>query len=345
VLRRRGVPFRVIGTPRNDKTFRLAVDGVTAIETDIFEVRRQWSSLSHQMQCLRDNPEVAAEEYQAIADDPLRSYVLTFDPKEAPRARPSARRPKVAILREQGVNGHVEMAAAFTLAGFEAVDVHMSDLAFGRASLEDFVGLAACGGFSYGDVLGAGAGWAGTILHNPRLRAMFETFFKRPDTFTLGVCNGCQMLSRLKDLIPGASHWPTFFKNKSSRFECRYVTVEVLPSPSVLLAGMAGSLLPVPVAHREGLAVGGHGVAALRFVDNHGAPTERYPYNPNGSPGGVTGFTSEDGRALIMMPHPERAFRAVQLSWQPPGLFEGESGPWMRLFQNAYAFASRSVDR
>ena len=246
----------------------------------------------------------------------------------------------MAILREQGVNGHIEMAAAFALAGFDCTDVHMSDLIAGRVDLKDFQGLVACGGFSYGDVLGAGSGWARSILFNARLREMFQTFFARPDTFSLGVCNGCQMLSQLKDIIPGAEGWPKFVKNISEQFEARYATVEIEPSPSIFFKGMEGSRLPIAVAHGEG-RVWTDGwtpsICAAHYVDNYGRATTRYPYNPNGSLGGQTAFTTADGRATILMPHPERGFRACQLSYNP-GVFK-EAGPWMRMFRNAYAWA------
>ena len=249
----------------------------------------------------------------------------------------------MAILREQGVNGHIEMAAAFALAGFESVDVHMTDLLAGRVDLKDFQGLVACGGFSYGDVLGAGSGWAGTILFNERLKEMFRKFFHRRNTFSLGVCNGCQMLSQLKDLIPGAEAWPRFVRNTSEQFEARYATVEVLKSPSIFFKDMAGSRLPIAVAHGEGRVEGeSPAIPALRYVDGLGNPTERYPWNPNGSAGGLTSFTTKDGRATIMMPHPERGFRAVQLSYNP-GTFK-KDGPWMRMFRNAYAFAIGKMD-
>ena len=247
----------------------------------------------------------------------------------------------MAILREQGVNGHIEMAAAFALAGFDCRDVHMSDLVSGRVDLDGFAGLVACGGFSYGDVLGAGSGWARSILFNDRLREMFREFFHRPDTFSLGVCNGCQMLSQLKDIIPGAEGWPKFVRNISEQFEARYSTIEIEPSPSIFFRGMEGSRLPIAVAHGEG-RVWTEGwtptVCAAHFVDNRGLPTVRYPYNPNGSIGGQTAFTTADGRATIMMPHPERGFRACQLSYNP-GTF-AKDGPWMRMFRNAYAFAT-----
>ena len=255
-------------------------------------------------------------------------------------------RPRVAVLREQGVNSQVEMAAAFHLAGFEAVDVHMSDILAGRTSLEAFQGLVACGGFSYGDVLGAGEGWAKTILFNSRARDQFETFFNREETFTLGVCNGCQMVSNLKSLIPGAGHWPRFVRNLSEQFEARFSLVRIEDSPSVLLAGMAGSHMPIAVAHGEGRAefadaeglarLEDSGTAAIRFIDNQLRVTETYPANPNGSPGGITGISSLDGRVTIMMPHPERVFRTVTNSWHPDDW--GPWSPWMRLFRNARCF-------
>ena len=248
----------------------------------------------------------------------------------------------MAILREQGVNGEVEMAAAFHRAGFKAVDVHMTDILSGRVSLKDFRGLVACGGFSYGDVLGAGEGWAKSILFNARARADFTEFFARPDTFALGVCNGCQMMSNLHEIIPGSAHWPKFLKNKSEQFEARFVMVEVAESPSLFFAGMAGSRMAVSTAHGEGRAVFADPAAqakalvALRFVDNRGAATESYPANPNGSPAGITGLTTADGRFTILMPHPERVFRSVQQSWHPEGW--GEDSPWMRMFRNARAW-------
>ena len=347
----------VIGGPSRDKRVRIAVAGRVAIDSTVAQLRRLWSALTWRMQSLRDNPACAQQEYDNALDteDPGMSFKLTYEPEEstsdkAYRAN-RAYTPRVAILREQGVNGQVEMAAGFTLAGFEALDVHMTDLHAGRVDLKDFAGLVACGGFSYGDVLGAGSGWARSILYHARLVEMFAAFFRRPDTFTLGVCNGCQMVSQLRDIIPGAAHWPLFHRNVSEQFEARFATVEILPSPSILLAGMAGSRVPIAVAHGEGLAVfdspedraamAAGGLASVRFVDGRGQPTERYPWNPNGSEGGLTGFTSADGRATIMMPHPERGFRSVQLSYRPADLFTGEAGPWMRMFRNAYAFATK----
>ena len=253
--------------------------------------------------------------------DPGISPKLTFDPAEDIAAPLIAKgeRPRVAILREQGVNGQVEMAAAFTRAGFDAVDVHMSDLASGRVKLADFRGIAACGGFSYGDVLGAGRGWATSILYNDMLCAQFTAFFADETKFALGVCNGCQMLSQLKDIIPGAQHWPKFLRNASEQYEARVATLEVLDSPSLFFKGMAGSRIPVAVAHGEGRVSFPHACSpsksggAVRFVDNRGKPTENFPLNPNGSPGGLAGFTAADGRVTILMPHPERVFRTVQL--------------------------------
>jgi phosphoribosylformylglycinamidine synthase len=249
-------------------------------------------------------------------------------------------RPRIAILREQGVNGHVEMAAAFNRAGFAATDVHMSDIVAGLVSLRDYKGFAACGGFSYGDVLGAGEGWAKSILFNHRARDEFEAFFLRPDTFALGICNGCQMMSNLHEIIPGTEDWPHFVRNKSEQFEARFVMAEIPESPSLFFVGMAGSRMPVVVSHGEGYAEfnDDNGVSAisslvaLRFVDNRGKPTEIYPFNPSGSPQGIAGMTTSDGRFSILMPHPERGFRAAQHSWHPGWR---EDAPWMRMFRNA----------
>jgi len=253
----------------------------------------------------------------------------------------------VAILREQGVNGEIEMAAAFHQVGFEAVDVHMSDVLEGRVALSSFRGLVACGGFSYGDVLGAGGGWAKSVLYHERAREAFHGFFERSDTFSLGVCNGCQMMSLLKGLIPGADAWPRFVRNRSEQFEARLCSVRIEPSPSVLFTGMHGAVLPIAVAHGEGrvepesadalASLERAGLIAARFVDDHGAPTERYPLNPNGSPAGVTAVTSRDGRSTILMPHPERVIRSLQLSWRPRVL-AGEDSPWLRVFRNARAW-------
>ena len=336
----------VIGAPTDDRAFTLAVGCRRALAATVTEIRRAWSETTYRMQARRDNPATALEEYDNGLDeaDPGLSFALTYDPDAKPRTARGKAKPRIAVLREQGVNGHVEMAAVFALAGFESVDVHMTDLLAGRADLAGFQGLVACGGFSYGDVLGAGSGWARSILFNRRLKAMFKAFFHRKDTFSLGVCNGCQMLSQLKDLIPGAQDWPQFRRNASEQFEARFCTLEVLDSPSIFFRGMAGSRVPIAVAHGEGRVVFPEGAraakvqAALRYVDGRGAATERYPWNPNGSAGGLTAFTTKDGRATIMMPHPERGFRACQLSYRG-GLFNGEAGPWMRMFRNAYAFA------
>jgi phosphoribosylformylglycinamidine synthase len=309
------------------------------------ELQRAWSETTFRMQSLRDNPQCAQEEFDRVLDsaDPGLSFALSFDPAEditAPFVSRGAR-PRVAVLREQGVNSQVEMAAAFHRAGFEAIDVHMSDVLSGRVTLDSFRGLAACGGFSYGDVLGGGQGWAKSILYNARARAEFERFFGRSDTFALGSCNGCQMMAALKEIIPGAAHWPVFVRNRSEQFEARFVLVEIPPSPSILLAGMAGSRMPIATAHGEGLAqfasaAGQDRVASLvcmRFVDHRGKATETYPLNPNGSPRGITGLTTPDGRFTIWMPHPERVFRSVQMSWTPDGA--PEDSPWMRIFRNA----------
>jgi len=308
------------------------------------ELHRAWSETTYRMQTLRDNPECAQQEYDRVLDssDPGIAPHLTFsldDEIAAPFINVS--RPRIAILREQGVNGQLEMAAAFDRAGFDAVDVHMSDIIAGRIGLADFKGFAACGGFSYGDVLGAGEGWAKSILFNPRAREEFESFFRRGDTFALGVCNGCQMMSNLHEIIPGSGHWPHFVRNKSEQFEARFVMVEVSPSASLFFEGMTGSRLPVVVSHGEGYAefsnsqqlAAARPYVTLHFVDNAGRVTETYPYNPNGSPQGITGLTTTDGRFTVLMPHPERLFRTVQNSWFPGG--SGEDGAWLRLFRNA----------
>ncbi|WP_208294464.1 phosphoribosylformylglycinamidine synthase [Rahnella sp. BIGb0236] len=310
-------------------------------------LRTWWAETTWQMQRLRDNPECADQEHQAKTQDldPGLNVKLTFAPDEdvaAPYIAKGAR-PKVAVLREQGVNSHVEMAAAFHRAGFDAVDVHMSDLLAGRRDLQDFHTLVACGGFSYGDVLGAGEGWAKSVLFNDRVREEFEEFFHRPQTLALGVCNGCQMMSNLKELIPGAEHWPRFVRNLSDRFEARFSLVEVTASPSMFMQGMAGSRMPIAVSHGEGhvevrdaahLAQIEHSnLVALRFVDNNGQATENYPANPNGSPNGITAVTNLSGRVTVMMPHPERVFRTVSNSWHPEEW--GEDSPWMRMFRNA----------
>ncbi|QWT20361.1 phosphoribosylformylglycinamidine synthase [Bacillus sp. NP157] len=335
-----------VGRPKEKLGIKLHLNGETAFKWNWTELFRAWNETSNAMQRLRDNPHSADQESEWRLDDadPGLSPKLTFDPADdiaAPYIATGVR-PRVAILREQGVNGQVEMAAAFTRAGFEAVDVHMTDLASGRYHLKDFRGLAACGGFSYGDVLGAGRGWATSILYNDALREQFARFFEDGSKFALGVCNGCQMMSQLKDIIPDAKHWPQFLRNQSEQYEARLATVEILDAGSLFFRGMAGSRLPVAVAHGEGRVSfpnvcspsKSHGAA--RFVDNRGKPTEHYPLNPNGSPGGLTAFTAADGRVLIMMPHPERVFRTAQLSWHPEQW--GEDSPWMRMFRNARAW-------
>jgi len=308
------------------------------------ELQRKWSELTFRMQALRDDPECAREAYETALDpnDPGLNARLTFGLPRERRAASRAGRPKVAVLREQGVNGQREMAATLDRAGFEAHDVHMSDLLSGRAGLDEYRGVIACGGFSYGDVLGAGEGWAKTILYHERARPMFETFFARTDAFALGVCNGCQMLAALKALIPGTELWPKFLRNRSDQFEARVALVEVIDSASVLLRGMAGSRIPIVTAHGEGraefsspdvLARCDASLTALRFVTNRGEPAERYPANPNGSPNGIAGLCNTDGRITITMPHPERVFRTTQLSWHPAEW--GECSPWQQLFDNA----------
>jgi phosphoribosylformylglycinamidine synthase len=333
----------MIGRPKEKLGIKLFSGGETLFKWNWSELFAAWNETSHAMQRLRDNPRSADAELEWRLDDadPGISPKLSFDPAEdiaAPYLNKGAK-PKLAVLREQGVNGQVEMAMAFSRAGFEAVDVHMSDLASGRIKLADFRGLAACGGFSYGDVLGAGRGWATSILYNDMLRAEFGGFFADTNKFALGVCNGCQMMSQLKDIIPGAQHWPKFLRNASEQYEARLATLEVLDSPSILFRGMAGSRIPVAVAHGEGrvsfpqVCSPSKSGAAARFVDNRGRPTEDYPLNPNGSPGGLAGFTAAEGRVTIMMPHPERVFRSAQLSWHPEKW--GEDSPWMRMFRNA----------
>ena len=337
----------VIGELNDSDELVLTFGHETVFSAARASLQQIWAETSYQMQALRDNADCAAQEFERLADaqDPGLPVHRTFDPDDniaAPYIRTGVR-PTMAILREQGVNGQVEMAAAFDRAGFKTIDVHMTDIISGRVSLKTVKGLVACGGFSYGDVLGAGGGWAKTILMNPRASDEFAAFFERQDAFGLGVCNGCQMFSQLRDMIPGAAHWPRFYRNRSEQFEARYAAVEVLESPSLFLQGMAGSVLPIAVAHGEGRAVFDGGVAAadvlaeglvgLRYVDNYRRATEHYPENPNGSPLGITGVTTADGRFTIMMPHPERLFRAVQHSWLPQEW--GEDGAWLRMFRNA----------
>ncbi len=337
----------VIGTLRDDDRIVITRARKPVFNEKRIDLHRAWAETSYQMQALRDNPDCAEQEFTGLLDssDPGLQPHIGFDPEDniaAPMIAVGVA-PKVAILREQGVNGHIEMAAAFTAAGFDCRDVHMSDLIDGRTSLASFSGLVACGGFSYGDVLGAGQGWARSILFNPAVRDAFSAFFERDDSWGLGVCNGCQMMSGLRELIPGATHWPRFERNLSEQFEARLSMVEILDTPSILLKDMVGSHLPVVVAHGEGYAgfesheqaqaVLESGHVALRYVDHYGEPAETYPQNPNGSALGITGLTTDDGRFTIMMPHPERMFRTVQHSWHPDEW--GEDGPWMRMFRNS----------
>jgi len=327
----------LIGQPNARDEIRMTRNNQTVFVNKRDHLQRPWAEVTRRMQALRDNPQCAREEYDRIieANDPGLSVWLTYDPKEVFVA--AGARPRIAVLREQGVNGQVEMAAAFERAGFESLDVHMTDLIAGRVSLAAFKGFAAGGGFSYGDVLGAGQGWAKTILFNARARSEFEQFFARRDTFALGACNGCQMLAALRELIPGAGDWPLFVRNRSEQFEARFVMVEIRPSPSLFFQGMEGSRMPIATAHGEGRALFREGaeraLVCMRYVNNRGEPTEAYPYNPSGSPHGITGLTTADGRFTIVMPHPERVFRTIQMSWAPERSVE--DSPWMHMFRNA----------
>ncbi len=342
----------VIGQPNETDEIIIYHENQSIFSDSRINLHRLWSETSYRLHALRDNPDCAQQQYDQLLDanDSGLFAEVTFNTHEN-KAVPFINkntRPRVAILREQGVNGHVEMAAAFYLAGFESVDVHMSDLAQGRIHLKEFKGLVAGGGFSYGDVLGAGRGWAQSILMHPKIRDEFAAFFQKSDSFSLGVCNGCQMFSQLKDIIPGAEHWPRFLRNESEQFEARLSLVVVPPSPSIFFSDMHGSVLPIAVAHGEGRTVFSDAqqqeaaesdrLVALRYVDNRGKPTEKYPANPNGSPRGITGLTTRDGRVTILMPHPERVFRTVQLSWHPAEW--GEESPWMRVFQNARTYVA-----
>jgi len=363
VLRAHGLKACVsrLGAPNATGRITIQQDARPIFDEDLFALRAIWSDVTRRISQLRDNPACAESEYRLKLDpaDPGISPKVTFKltPADAgaragsPKAHtgnpPSSvahpKNPPLAILREQGVNGEVEMAAAFSRAGFESVDVHMTDILNGRVRLKDFRGFVACGGFSYGDVLGAGEGWAKSILFNERARAEFAAFFARPDTFALGVCNGCQMVGNLHSLIPGSSHWPRFVQNRSERFEARLISVRIDPSPSILFAGMEGSVLPLVTAHGEGYAefadaaaaraCSDSGLVCARYVDNRGEPTELYPLNPNGSPFGITALTTTDGRVTILMPHPERVFRTAAFSWHPADW--GDDSPWMQLFHNA----------
>ncbi|MBV8210986.1 MAG: phosphoribosylformylglycinamidine synthase [Burkholderiaceae bacterium] len=336
-----GACSHVIGAPNERDEMQVWYDGKAVVQLERSELLKAWGEVSWRMARLRDDPHCADSEYQGLVERLPLSMVLTFAADEDVAAPFVARgaRPRIAVLREQGVNSQHEMASAFSRAGFTPADVHMSDLLAGRVSLGEFHGIAACGGFSYGDVLGGGGGWAKTILFHARLADEFAAFFSRTDTFALGVCNGCQMMSQLRSMIPGARHWPRFLPNTSGQFEARLVMVEAIESPSIFFRGMAGSRMPIVNAHGEGRAVFDgdealrSAIVALRYVDGLGRPTERYPENPNGSPAGITGLTTADGRFTIVMPHPERTRRTVQMSWQPAGL--GEDSPWMRIFRNA----------
>ena len=324
--------------------------GAVQFDESWVELKRAWSETSWRMRRLRDDPQCADEEFatSTAADDPGLSVALTFDPEEDVGAPYIARgvRPAVAILREQGVNSQTETAAVFDRAGFVPHDVHMTDLLSGRRSLADFKGVVACGGFSYGDVLGAGEGWAKSILFHAAVRDEFERFFARTDAFAFGICNGCQMFAALKSIIPGTEHWPRFVKNRSEQYEARFSLVEVRNSPSVLFEGMAGSVLPIAVAHGEGRAefssvaaaerCANSGLVSLRYVNTDRSLATTYPYNPSGTPFGIAALANADGRVTITMPHPERSFRYVQNSWRPRGA--GEYSGWTRLFRNARRF-------
>jgi phosphoribosylformylglycinamidine synthase len=334
----------VIGKPNERDTIEIYRDAKKIYDAPRHELQRAWGEVSWRIARLRDNPACADAEYDALLDvaDPGIAPVLTFDPAQdvsAPFVATNVR-PRVAILREQGVNSHLETAYAFDRAGFDTHDVHMSDLLEGRVTLADFAGAVACGGFSYGDVLGAGEGWAKTIRFNPHLADLFAEFFGRQDTFALGICNGCQMMSSLASMIPGAEAWPKFTRNKSEQFEARFSLVEVQSSPSIFFAGMEGSRIPVAVAHGEGFADfsqqgdASKAQVAMRFIDHQGQATERYPFNPNGSEQGITSVTTPDGRFTVLMPHMERVHRNVQMSWTPED-WTNDGSPWLRAFQNA----------
>jgi phosphoribosylformylglycinamidine synthase len=344
VLDRNGIKAEAVGLVDDGGKLVVRSDNKTVLSLDRATMQREWSEMSYRIQALRDNPATAREEFDRLSDDkdPGLNVKLSFDAHDD-IARPlrGAAKPRVAILREQGVNSQNEMAAAFIKAGFAAVDVHMSDLLEGRDSLDGYQGLVACGGFSFGDVLGAGGGWAKSVLYHERTRDQFAEFFQRGDTFALGVCNGCQMMSHLKDIIPGASHWPRFLRNKSEQFEARLSLVEIVESPSLFLQEMAGSRLPIATSHGEGRAVFADDTArytssytvAMRYIDNYGEVADKYPANPNGSVDGICGLSNDDGRVTIMMPHPERVALTRQNSWHPEDW--GEDGPWLRMFRNA----------
>ncbi|MEE2988461.1 MAG: phosphoribosylformylglycinamidine synthase [Verrucomicrobiota bacterium] len=359
VLAKHGVSdiTHLIGNTSPEPILSIELNNEQLFSESIGKLNLAWSELTYRMQAKRDNPDCAREEYDSLLKENKGILIKpSYSVDEVDKLLTAnyqllssdKKRPLVAIFREQGINGQNEMAFAFDRAGFQSIDVHMTDLLGGSVDLADFAGLVACGGFSYGDVLGAGSGWAKSILYNPKLKVMFRTFFEREDSFTLGVCNGCQMISQLKEIIPSAEDWPEFKRNRSEQFEARYSNVEIMESPSIFFKGMEGSLLPIPVAHGEGRAdfsttgdleqcVSNNQITA-RYIDFNGKPTEVYPANPNGSPIGATGFTTSDGRATIMMPHPERCFRSVQMSYRPDDQFTGEAGPWLKMFQNARAY-------
>jgi phosphoribosylformylglycinamidine synthase len=341
-----GFQVHAIGRAVPGDRIRITHRGTQVLDASRSDLRARWSHVTHQIARRRDDATCADEEQASRIDlaNPGLTTHVTFDPAAdvaAPFIAKGAR-PRVAILREQGVNGQIEMAAAFTRAGFEAVDVHMTDLIEGRTDLADLRGMIACGGFSFGDVLGAGRGWAATFRYNARAASAIRRFVDRADTFVLGVCNGCQMVADLApDLIPNLP-WPRFVKNRSERFEARLVGLRIDDSPSLFFKGMAGSRIPIANAHGEGraelstdalAALEAQHLVAARFVDGTGAPTQRYPANPNGSPNAIAAVTTPDGRVTVIMPHPERVFRTVQLSWHPPEW--GEDSPWMRMFRNA----------
>ncbi len=337
----------VIGKPNERGVIEVWRDTKAVFSAPLERLHQAWDDVSWRIARLRDNPACADMEHAAAGrpDDPGLHVQLSFDPDEVePLAAPAlaTTRPRLAILREQGVNSQVEMSYAMARAGFETFDVHMTDLQAGRARLDGFQGFVACGGFSYGDTLGAGEGWARSIMFNPSLAEQFEAFFARRDTFALGVCNGCQMMAALSPIIPGAQAWPRFTRNKSEQFEARLSLVEILDSPSIFFAGMAGSRLPIAVAHGEGFAdfsQRGDPAAvkrAMRYVDHHGRATEAYPFNPNGSPDGLTSVTTPDGRFTVLMPHPERVFRNILMSWTSGD--KRAASPWMRMFTNARRF-------
>jgi phosphoribosylformylglycinamidine synthase len=339
--------MQFVGGPNRGQQIRILNNDVEVFADTRANLQQTWAEVSYRMQAERDNPETARQQYDVILDDsdPGLSPHVPFDPQEniaAPMIATGVR-PQVAILREQGVNSHNEMAAAFYKAGFDPVDVHMSDILEGRHDLTNIKGAVACGGFSFGDVLGAGGGWAKSVLFHAQVRDAFQAFFERNDTFALGVCNGCQMLANLQDIVPGSEYWPHFVRNLSEQFEARLSLVEVAESPSILLAGMHGARLPIVTSHGEGRAefasvddrtafIASARVPA-RYIDNYGKPTEIYPMNPNGSYEGIAGATSTDGRVTMLMPHPERVHRTVQHSWSPEEW--GEDGPWLRMFRNA----------